>query len=321
VYSLEPVPAVLSEQERKYIIGVQANLWTEYILSGEHLEYMLLPRLAALSEVQWTQSKNKSSERFLNSLSRIMTIYDQLGLNYGKHVYEVSGSYTINSEKGAVMVALTTLGDAPIYYTLDGTEPTPNSTRYTQPIEITEKCSLQAIADRESIKTRIFKKDFQFNKATGRKVTLNTKPTEKYTFSGASVFADGLRGDFNYSTGYWIGYQDNHMDVNIDLGKATSISSVKVGAMIQFGEYIFPPTKITVWTASGKGGKFVKQGETIIPLAKKEDKDGLAEYTCNFNKVEATQMRVLIETTSSIPAWHGAKGEKAHLFVDEIVVE
>ena len=46
VYSLEPVPASLNEEERKYIIGAQGNLWTEYILSNEHLEYMLLPRLA-----------------------------------------------------------------------------------------------------------------------------------------------------------------------------------------------------------------------------------------------------------------------------------
>ncbi|MEG2573342.1 MAG: family 20 glycosylhydrolase [Bacteroides sp.] len=321
VYSLEPAPAVLSEQERKYIIGVQANLWTEYILSNEQLEYMLLPRLAALSEVQWTQPGNKNWERFLHGLQHIVTIYDRLGLNYGKHIYEVSGSYTINSAKGTVMVELTTQGDAPIYYTLDGTEPTLNSIRYTNPIEISGECTLQALVNRANVKTRVFKKSFKFNKATGRKITLNAKPTEKYTFSGASILTDGLRGDFNYSTGYWLGYKDNHMDMNVDLGKATSVSSVKIGTMVQFGEYIFPPTKITVWTASGKGGKFVKRGEIAIPIAKDGAKDGLFEYTCRFKKVEATQMRVLVETTSSIPEWHGAKGEKAHLFVDEVVVE
>ena len=85
---MEPVPAVLNEQERAYIIGAQGNLWTEYILSNEQLEYMLLPRLAALSEVQWTQPANKSWERFQNSLSHIISIYNVMGVNYGKHIYE-----------------------------------------------------------------------------------------------------------------------------------------------------------------------------------------------------------------------------------------
>ena len=56
------------------------------------------------------------------------------------------------------------------------------------------------------------------------------------------------------------------MDITIDLGTPTTVSSVKIGTMIQVGEWIFPPTKITVWTA-GKDNNFLKQGETEIPLA------------------------------------------------------
>jgi hypothetical protein len=321
VYSLEPVPASLNEEERKYIIGAQGNLWTEYILSNEHLEYMLLPRLAALSEVQWTQPENKNWERFLGNLDHILAIYNKMGVNYGKHIYEIAAKYDVPSSDGTVEVTLSTMGDAPIYYTLDGTEPTEKSTRYNKPIKITENCVLQATAIRENVKIRTFKKEFQFNKATGKKVTLATAPTEKYTFAGASILTDGLRGDFNYSTGYWLGFFDEPMDITIDLGESTPISSVKIGVMIQVGEYVFPPTKITVWTATGKNGEFVKQGETSIPLATADIKDGLAEYSCQFKEVEADRVKVLVNTTSCIPDWHGARTEKGHLFVDEVIVE
>lgn len=321
VYSLEPVPAALNEEERAYIIGAQGNLWTEYITSNEHLEYMLLPRLAALSEVQWTQPENKNLERFLGSLNHILAIYNVMGVNYGKHVFEIAAKYGVPSSDGIVEVTLSTMGDAPIYYTLDGTEPTEKSTRYATPIQIKENCTLKATAKRENVQIKTFNKEFKFNKATGKLVTLNTAPTEKYTFAGASILTDGLRGDFNYSTGYWLGFFNEPMDITIDLGKMTPVSSVKIGTMIQFGEYIFPPTKITVWTANDKDGEFVKQGEISIPIATADMKDGLAEYSCQFKEVEADHIRILVNTTSSIPDWHGARTEKAHIFVDEVIVE
>ena len=86
VYGLEPVPTVLSEDERKYIIGVQANVWTEYISTFKQVEYMLLPRLAALCEVQWTQPALKDSSDFLNRLPIMVNLYNRYGYNYGKNI-------------------------------------------------------------------------------------------------------------------------------------------------------------------------------------------------------------------------------------------
>ena len=320
VYSLDPVPSALNEDERAYIIGAQGNLWAEYILSSDHLEYMLLPRLAAVSEVQWTQTGNKNWDRFLGSLDHIISVYNEMGVNYGKHIYEISATYDVPSTDGTVMVTLSTQGDAPIYYTLDGNEPSEQSQLYKEPIQIKENSTLQAMVKRENMKTRIFKKEFRFNKATGKLPTLNSAPTEKYTFAGASILTDGLRGDFNYSTGYWMGFMNEPMDITIDLGTPTTVSSVKIGTMIQVGEWIFPPTKITVWTA-GKDNNFLKQGETEIPLATADIKDGLIEYSCLFKETEANKIRILIDTTSAIPDWHGARNEKAHMFIDEVIVE
>lgn len=86
VYNLEPVPAELSATEKTYIIGAQANIWTEFIATPEHLEYMVLPRMAALSEVQWMQPENKNYDDFLVRLPRLIELYKQNGYNYAKHV-------------------------------------------------------------------------------------------------------------------------------------------------------------------------------------------------------------------------------------------
>ena len=82
VYSLEPVPAELTEEEGKYILGAQCNLWSEYITAPEHLEFMLLPRLAALCEVQWTKPELKNLENFKARLPRMMKMYDRKGWKY-----------------------------------------------------------------------------------------------------------------------------------------------------------------------------------------------------------------------------------------------
>lgn len=88
VYNYEPLPASLSPAEQKYIWGVQANLWTEYMHTFSHVLYMFLPRGAALAECQWTQPEKKDYEKFKNErLPRLLKIYDLLGYNYSRRIY------------------------------------------------------------------------------------------------------------------------------------------------------------------------------------------------------------------------------------------
>ena len=81
VYSYEPLDGITPGAEG-HIKGVQANLWTEYIATEEYLEYMLLPRMCALSEVQWCQADGKDYERFTASLAHTLEILDAMGMNY-----------------------------------------------------------------------------------------------------------------------------------------------------------------------------------------------------------------------------------------------
>lgn len=79
VYSYEPMPKSLSPEEQKYIVGVQANLWTEYIPDFKQVQYMVLPRMAALSESQWCAPEKKNYEAFLQRVSRLVNIYAKNG--------------------------------------------------------------------------------------------------------------------------------------------------------------------------------------------------------------------------------------------------
>lgn len=86
VYGYEPIPTEITVEETKHIIGVQANLWTEYIKDGAYAEYMVLPRMDALCEIQWTQPELKDFPDFLRRLQRMAQLYDSYGYNYARHV-------------------------------------------------------------------------------------------------------------------------------------------------------------------------------------------------------------------------------------------
>lgn len=154
VYSFEPVPAALKEEEKKFIIGTQANLWTEYITSFRQVEYMVLPRMDALSEVQWTYPDKKDYQDFLSRMPKMFAIYDQYGFNYAKHLLGVHVEYLPDVQAKTVGVKLSAMYGAEIRYTLDGSEPTAESLVYNEPLEIKEDCTLRAIAVRPTGNSR-----------------------------------------------------------------------------------------------------------------------------------------------------------------------
>jgi len=90
LYSYEPYEGMTPGTE-DHILGVQANLWTEYVTTPEFLEYMLLPRMCALSEVQWCDADRKDFTRFDASLDHTFKMLDVMGYTYAKHVRGIIG--------------------------------------------------------------------------------------------------------------------------------------------------------------------------------------------------------------------------------------
>ena len=88
VYSYEPLPDTLSAEAKSRIKGVQANLWTEYIPFTTQAEYMVLPRMAALAEVQWTPVAKKNFDDFSKRALRLSDLYDRYGYQYARHLWK-----------------------------------------------------------------------------------------------------------------------------------------------------------------------------------------------------------------------------------------
>ena len=319
VYSYDPAFPELTPEQQKHILGVQANLWTEYVLSDEHLEYMLLPRLAALSEVQWCLPETKDWNRFIGSF-RMDEIYSQMGYEFAKHIFGVTASYAVDPEKGGVVMTLTTQGGAPIRYTLDGSDPTASSPLYKAPVTIGESCTFKAAALREGMQTPVYARKVDFNKATGRRIALNAAPTLKYTYGGASLLVDGYRGGPVYSNGAWIGFLNEPLDVTIDMQGAKPYSAVTVESLVEKGEWVFPPSSVAVYL-SDDGREFAEAALMSVPQETADSPDGVKPFKVLFPETSARYLRVVARTVDPIPAWHGAAGQKAHMFVDEIIVE
>lgn len=84
VYNYHPVPDVLTAEQGRHILGIQANLWTEYITTLGDMEYMLYPRVAVLAEVGWSKKEHQDYTRFCSRLTKLTQLYDVLGIDYCK---------------------------------------------------------------------------------------------------------------------------------------------------------------------------------------------------------------------------------------------
>jgi hexosaminidase len=87
VYSYDPVPQQFTEEQARHVLGVQANVWTEYMKTGDHVEYMVYPRAIALAEVAWSRKEDKSYEDFIKRLQANSSLLKTWNVNYAPHVF------------------------------------------------------------------------------------------------------------------------------------------------------------------------------------------------------------------------------------------
>ena len=319
VYNYEPMPASLTPEEQKYIKGVQANLWVEYIPTFRHVEYMELPRMGALAEIQWTNPEKKNYDDFLQRMVRFMKIYDVYQYNYATHIYDVKVDFIANSATGAVDVVMKTVDGAPVHYTLDGTEPTAASPVCDSLVSIKENCTVKAMAIRPSGNSRVFTENIAFSKSTSKAIKANQPVNKQYEFAGVSTLVDGLKGNGNYKTGRWIAFYKNDMDVTIDLQQPTEISSAAITTCVEKGDWVFDARNLVV-EVSEDGKTYTKVASEDYPAMTEQDANGLHEHKLTFAPVKAQFVKVYAKSENSIPAWHGGKGNPAFLFVDEITL-
>lgn len=316
VYSYEPLPASLTPEQQKHILGCQANVWCEYMPEERIRQYQMLPRLAALSEVQWTMPERKNYKDFLKRLPKMLSIYDHYGYNYAKHIFDVACSYSVNVEKGSLEVSLSTLGNDPIYYTLDGTSPqTKKAMLYDDtPIVISSPSELKVSVLRNGKFTKeetLFKLDC--NKATFKKVNISTTLNIMQAHLPHEILTDGIIGSLRCDDYRWMSCT-GRMSLVLDLGKSESFSRIGWVALNSKSENILVPQNVKIQISEDG-----KQYCTILDIEKNHEIKAEQSVECISEEVGAQTARYIKMDFDSYK--YPDKTSPSWVFLSELIVE
>lgn len=317
VYSYDPVPSSLSVEERKYIMGVQANVWTEYIPAFSDVQYMIFPRIAAISEVAWSSTSVKNFESFVPRIMAHMNIFRGMKVNYSRALFEVKPAFAPSPDGNGMLLSFSTyLPYADIRYNSGGLL-TLGDSLYRGPILISRSQHIRAGAflGEEQLSSN-FDRDFTGHKAMGKQVTLRKPPSPSYNTGGAMTLVDGNNGRSPWTGSEWLGWWGDTMDVVIDLGKTDTIRHVNTVMLRDEGSWIYSTQDISIlFSVDGVTYKPVVYEMTFSPLSGSK-----IQAEC-FTTVHARYVRIKAVGKETIEEGKPGAGYPAWLFVSEIIVE
>ena len=315
VYSLEPIPEGLTEDEEKYILGPQANLWTEYASEFNVLMYRMLPRIGALAEVQWCNPEQKNYDDFVKREYRLTKLYDLYHWRYAHHIFDIDVKITPDVQDGVLDVTMSKQVDGEIMYSIDNQQ----FVKYSEPLKIDKNCHLEAyVLYPDGTSGRCYWTDFNFSKASMKPIVLKDQPHRNYAFDGAQTLIDGLHGGTNYRSGRWIGWYGKNLDATIDLQEVAEISKVRFNLLINMKDWIFNAKSVKVLVSD--------EGEVIDEITTQHFDLLPADYESSFYPVEIafepvkTRFVEIIVEPYDCPEGHSGYGYPAWIFVDEIEV-
>lgn len=318
VYSLEPTLPSMTPEQKELVLGCQANLWTEYIASFPHVQYMELPRLAALAEVQWLEPEDKNFEDFLTRIPALFSLYDKLGYNYAKHVADVDMKYTIDPDNHALVATASALPGYDLYYTLDGSKPGPKSTRYTGPLHLTDSCIVSVVSFKNGVEGRALCDTIAPSPIAFCPITLAEQPDDGYKFGGAQSLVDGIKGNGNYRTGRWIGFSGKNCDATIQLPRRMTLSNVTFNTAVFTDDAVAGCRGVQVFS-SDDGSNWHLIASEEYPATEGRRNYEVETHSVNFSSPrEMNYLRVVIRPDYIFPAGHQYAGCLGFLFVDEI---
>lgn len=315
-YSYDPAPDSLGTDICKYILGVQGNVWAEYLPTYEHAEYMIYPRIIALTEVGWTPVKNKHPESFKRRINNEIRHIKAKGYNPFTLSELVQTSQTVDYAKKRIMLSLTSeKHPIDIRYTTDGSEPTASSKLYKKPFAVKDSILLTArLFDGNKPLGKSLELRTDYHKGIGKKITYAPdggyyQNKDVYKGGGDTGLLDGLRGGKSYMDGRWQGFCPNDLDATIDLGEVTAIHRVMANFMQIRTPQVFLPAKVEVW-ASVDGKEFTLLGSDTCSEEEAGKDVIFRDFGWTGTPTEARYVR-----------FHAIQGKKQFLFTDEIVIQ
>ncbi|QHV96522.1 family 20 glycosylhydrolase [Spirosoma endbachense] len=316
VYGYEPVPADLRAEEAVYLKGVQGTAWSEYLTSPDQAEYMIFPRAIAVAEIGWSQRQHRNYSDFLRRLRQQVPMLKRLNVHYANCFDELTDTVTVDPN-GAVQLTLsTTLPGSTTRYTTNGSAPAPTSPAYTQPLSIKQTSDVKAAVFQGSRQVgRVFQKTLTISKATGKPVTFTTEPMGGYRPSSPLVAVNGVSGTSRYNSGEWIGFQGKDADIQIDLQRIQSISSISTHILNYHWQRMWAPDTLR-FSVSEDGVTFRDvYRQTQFPV------NGINPVLGTFPPTQARYVRIRASNKGVIPVGEYGAGGKAWLLLDEFRVE
>ncbi len=305
----------LDENVRKHIIGVQANLWTEYIPTPNQAEYMILPRMGALAEVQWSDPEKKDYTDFVLRQKRLMSFYERQGLRYATHIYHTDVTTTPDDMGHRIKVTINNPQKADIYYTLNNVSPT---ICYSTPFFINKDTELEITAGKDIPKEKITKR-LVLSKSTGCSVTLLNYPHHRYFFKGAKTLTDGEKGTEDYLNGEWIAFYNCNLQATITLKAIMPVAGISLNALVKLKSGHTDIRKISV-EVSDDGIHFKQIAVRSYPEKVTEEEQFIKYYSIDFPEVKANYVRINAIPRPLFAKNNSKKQMATYLFVDEINV-
>ena len=325
VYNYEPVPTELNEAQSKHILGAQGNMWSEHLKNEKKLEYMLFPRLAALSEVLWSPKEKRNFNDFEKRLPGIFKRLDNRGINYSNAYYYLKDSLFANDGKIGWILKTNAAYKikAGMDFDIERTSSYHNDTiipDYTGPIEFYNNNLAVAILY-DSINKKILSKierEFHFNKATAKKITLVNKPSVNYPGNGPFTLVDGIHNNKGMMrSSEFVGFSGTDLDATIDLGAETNISTIILHVFDQPGSWIYLPRLLEITYSPDE-----KMTDPLKIVRKAIDP--VKEMGARTIRIDSNQqcryLRVVAKNIGVIPDGNPGSGNPGWLFVDEIEV-
>ena len=313
VYDFEPIPKELNDEEAKYILGAQANMWTEYMDNEKKVEYMLFPRMSALSEVLWSSKSNRSWQRFENKIPGIFERYDFWKVNFSRAYYDIQPTITTDDYKGIKWKLASNYPDGIIYV---NSQKNKEDVEYKSPVQISSSGNYKAIIKdkKGTYLSSWMTQQFHINKASGRKIELVNPPSNSYAVGGVITLVDGIQNTKGMSkSSQFLGFSGTDLIAKIDLGEIVSIDSVKIHVFEQIVSWIYRPSQVSIFE-SNDGLDY----KLSAILSEPEGKSNLI-----YKLVKPTKSRflkIMVQNFGMIPSGMPGAGNKAWLFADEIEV-
>jgi hexosaminidase len=314
VYSYEPIPKELTADEGKYVLGAQANVWTEYMHNPSKVEYQIFPRMSALSEVLWSPKESRDWKDFQRRLPLQFKRYELWGANYSKAYYDINSS--VSATPGNKGITLKLEGrdqkDQLVYVINNKPEPV----KYNNGIVINENSNVQALYYKNGKLMDSLNFRFAVNKATGKEITLKPEASTYYSGSGSFTLVDGIINEKGGRTSESLGFQTD-AEATVDLGAPQEISRVTVHALQSGGTYVYPPKAVEVFGST--------DGVTFEPLGSSSpitDANGIkAIASTAFKPKSVRYVRVMVRNQNQVPAGQRGEGEKTWMFLDEVQID